>query len=105
MRNLLFIVAAALVSGCTSSAPPPSCEQAVDHYYAASCDFADPNTGAVIPMLQFVGECETIAEGTPSACIGDLNAFLECIDSVPSPAKSSADCDCTQSYMTLADCH
>lgn len=90
------------IAGCGGS-DAPSCQQAVDHFYAAGCMFSDAN--GPIPRDTFVLSCQSAASGTPANCQGELDDFLVCIDSVPTPSTMDAQCDCSQTYMALQTCH
>ena len=101
MRTLALL----LVAACNSSPPPPSCQQAFTHYYGAGCAYHDA-TGTVITQDMMTANCQTLVAGGLSAqCTSDLDAWLTCNDSVPSPATTNAQCDCSQEQMTLLACH
>lgn len=102
MMKLMVVV---LMVGCVESVensgpPPPSCQQAVGHYYGAGCVFVDGTTGQVIPPGQFTADCQTEAANAPSACLDEFDDFLICINKATSTA-----CDCSRYQMDYLTCH
>ncbi len=92
------------LSACSSD-PPPSCQQALTHYYSAGCAYTDLNTNTPIAEGDMINRCLQAASSTPSQCSSALDAWLSCNDAVPSPATNNAQCDCSQTYMTYLTCH
>lgn len=107
MKRLLAVMAVAM-TGCSSSGdPPPSCQQALTHYYGAGCSYFDPTTNPPTPIAQstMIARCQTATTQTPASCLDEVDAWLTCNDRVPNHATSDADCDCSASYMLLLECH
>lgn len=96
---------ALFVAACGSDDKPPSCQQALAHFYGAGCMYTNAQTGAVISQMEATSDCQTNAANLSSACLDELDAWLVCNNSVPSPAHSAADCDCSQELMALITCH
>jgi hypothetical protein len=90
------------VAACTSSSTPPSCADAVAHYYAVNCDFTD-GSGNVYSEMQFASVCQQAAGEAPADCIGKLDDWLSCLDSVS--GGTNAGCDCSTEQMTLLECN
>jgi hypothetical protein len=102
-RTLLGLV---FLAACGGSDPPPSCAQAMDHYYGAGCSYFDTSTNPPTPIAetQEVGLCQTLATAAPANCHDELDGWLVCVDHVPDHSSTNADCDCSSSYMLLLEC-
>lgn len=79
---------------------PPSCQQAVTHYYGAGCTFLNVNTGQATSQLEAIGACSQINAAVSDGCRGQFEVWLECIHSVP----NNTQCDCTQESDALFAC-
>lgn len=105
MRVLLTV--SLLAIACSSDAPPPpTCQQAIRHYYSAGCTYSDLTTDppTPIPESTFVANCQTITVEAPASCQDEIDAWLTCNNEVPSPAGSNEDCDCSFEFMALLRC-
>lgn len=97
----LWAVAILCVS-CASD-PPPSCSQAVGHYYdVAGCTFVGTN-GTRTSKAEAGTTCFNIATAVPSQCQDKFDAWLFCVDDTPAQA-TTPQCDCSQSYQELITC-
>jgi hypothetical protein len=94
-----------LLIGCGSSDPPPSCQQAMTHFYGAGCSYFDSTTSPPTPIAQstMINFCQTAAVNISPTCRDELDGWLACNDQVPDHA-TNADCDCSSSYMVLLEC-
>jgi hypothetical protein len=93
---------AVLLMACAADDPTPSCQQALDHFYAASCTFVD--SGAPVPKATAVSRCETLVAAAPRLCRDEVSDWLRCIDTVPSPASSDEQCSCSPEVMAVQSC-
>ena len=99
MMKAMGIVMAVLV-GCGTEEPPPSCFQAMTAYYGAGCAFQDLDTGQVIPQNQATGDCQSEAGNAP-ACETQFGGWLACLEAT-SPAEG---CDCSTELMAYLACY
>jgi hypothetical protein len=85
---------------------PPSCQQAIGHYYTAGCTYTDLDADPPSPISQgqMITLCQQSAIAAPDRCQDDLDAWLVCNGDVPSPSSSSSDCDCSKEFMALLRC-
>lgn len=88
------------------SDPPPSCQQALTHYYASGCSYFDITTNPPTPIAQTqeINTCQNIATAVPPQCRDELDAWLICNEHVPDHATTNIDCDCSAEYMALLEC-
>lgn len=103
MKKMILILMLAI--GCGGD-PPPSCVQALTHFYAAGCRYFDQRANPPAPISQgdMITFCQTAATQIPAACHDELDGWLVCNNRVPDHAISNADCDCSSSYMLLLEC-
>lgn len=108
-KTCAFLIVA--LASCSSDpaqshpdAAPPSCQQAFGHYYAAGCTFSDSG-GNPITESDMEGRCQTYVTTATPACLTLNNRWLTCMLELPSPARSAADCDCSQAQMAVLACH
>lgn len=100
MKYVVLLVVGFLM-GCGGE-EPPSCQQAVEHYYGAGCGFYDLDTGDPIPANTIISVCRDIVSGsTTAACDSATEDFRFCLADVPDVAMVNADCDCSQSQERL----
>lgn len=107
MRTIFYVLMVLAPGACGGSdSKPPSCQQALDHYYAAGCTYVDETTNppTPIPEGQIVTFCQNAAIQAPKTCQDELDTWLVCNDAVPARASSNADCDCSVEYMALLRC-
>lgn len=106
MRTIL--TALTLVLGClpdpAGNDTPPSCQQALTHYYGAGCGYTDTSTGQPIALADMIGRCHQVAAIAPVQCENDLDNWLFCNNEVPTPSTTNAQCDCSPEYMALIQC-
>lgn len=104
MTKLCAFLFVALAS-CGTDAPPPSCQEALTHYYNAGCHYIDLSTSMPIPLNTEIGNCFTaVSSGAPQRCLDKLNDWLVCNDEVMGPVTGDAACDCSQSLMAAVSC-
>ncbi len=102
MRPLLGLV---FLAACGSD-PPPSCQQALTHFYGAGCSYFDSTTNPPTPIAQsqMLNFCQGAAANIPASCRAALDDWLVCNDRVPDHVTASAQCDCSAAYMVLLEC-
>lgn len=81
---------------------PPSCQQAMTHYYGAQCVFRDGNTGADIPRDEMIVACHGVAAEIPGRCQDVFDDWLICVGSVE--GQTDAGCDCSREFQALLAC-
>lgn len=96
----LFILGA--FSGCEEV---PSCQQATNHFYEAGCGYVYLKTGKTVPKDVQITDCQKILVAAPENCMGEVDDWLQCQYSVPSPVKSSSDCDCSRERDAMLKCN
>ena len=93
MNRLLGVVLSGffclLASGCSE---PPSCQQAMNSYYAVGCTFWNVHTNTPTPLTTASSICLDMNASTSDDCRDEFEDWLVCVDEV---ASSSA-CDCTR---------
>lgn len=92
-----------LLVGCGSEEPAPSCQEGLSHYYQAGCSFTNLMTGQPISISEMIATCQGIAVNGPQ-CRDELDDWLVCLDAVPSPVTTAADCDCSAAQMAVLTC-
>ncbi len=107
MTKLGMAVAALCLVACGSDPePPPSCQQAVGHYYGSGCSFFDLSTSPPTPYseLESVASCKEVNAAVPERCQAEFDDLMYCLDSTPANASTGADCDCSQEQDALFGC-
>ncbi len=102
MMKMLMVVAAVVAVGCNEEVP--SCQQAVTHYYGAGCKLVNLSTGAAYTQNEIIADCKNTIATFPARCETALEDLRFCFDSVPSPASTNADCDCSQEQDAVGTC-
>lgn len=102
MGNKLIAVIAATLLGCAGD--PPSCQQAVTHYYDAGCNLVNLQTGVAYSVAEVIANCKDLRAAAPDSCIDDMDNLQTCFGSVPSPARTNADCDCSAEQDAILTC-
>ncbi len=103
LKTLVAVVAVCLLGACGEE--PPSCQQAVQHYYGAGCVLKNLTTGANYTESEVIVDCKRLLSTAPnSTCEIALEDLRFCWDGVRSPAVSNADCDCSQDQDALLTC-
>lgn len=96
----MLVVAIACLAGCAADddEPPPddehvtpSCRYSLAAFYDAGCGYLGAD-GAPMSEATMVGSCEQLYRDTPAGCDDDIEAWLYCIQYVPAPATSDAEC-------------
>lgn len=101
--TILIALVVSLVAGCAED-PPPSCQQAIGHYYQAGCSYYDLNSGAPIAAATMIANCQGAAAEAPAQCQDELDEWLVCNNEVPDHSTTNAQCDCSQALMSLLAC-
>jgi hypothetical protein len=95
---VIYALSIAFLLGCgsddDSTGAPPSCARSVGHFYDAGCEYRDSATGATLAQGTVRAYCERWYDELPARCGDVLDEWLACVDSVPSPVSSVADCAC-----------
>jgi hypothetical protein len=106
LKILCTIASATLLGACGGggSGEPPSCQQALSHYYESGCRYFELATGAEIPLGEIIESCRAVLTDAPTSCEDDVDDWLFCLDAVPSDASSNADCDCSSEQESLLTC-
>jgi hypothetical protein len=97
MSRLIGAVLCGVLLSIVGCGEPPSCQQAVSHYYGAGCTFANVNTGQATTQQQAISACSTINAAVQESCRSKFESWLECIASAPP-------CDCTKESDALFAC-
>ena len=104
MRQFLIGVAIALAAGCGGEEEePPTCDQAILHYYMAGCAFYN-EAGGEVTAGEIVTACRQRRDTAPDSCQGAIDDWLFCLDDVPDRADSNADCDCNAELERVQRC-
>lgn len=98
--SVLFLIA------CSSDDPPPSCQQAIAHYYSAGCVYLDGRVSppTMISQTQMISACQSAADEAPRSCQNEFDAWLVCNNEVPTPSTTTEQCDCSAEQMALLRC-
>ncbi len=99
----LVLVAMFMACG-PSGREAPSCSESVGHYYAAGCTFTDLNTGVPFTVGEWTVKCRDLLATAPPQCEAELADWRICMDSVPTPSTTNADCDCSAEQEALLTC-
>jgi hypothetical protein len=105
-----WILAALFASaGCADDAkPPPTCEQAMAHFYAVNCVyFTDASRSQQISETEMVTRCHRLQGAAPAQCRDDLDDWIECNATVPgrdSTGPEERRCDCPEERAALLTC-
>lgn len=104
MRNIMGVML--LVAACSGGdgRSVPTCQQAVSHFYAAGCKFRDLQTGMDVPEGEVTLQCRQLVEAAPGSCVDDVENYRICLNSVPTPSTTNADCDCSAEQEALLTC-
>lgn len=92
-----------VLGGCGGgdSAPAPSCQEAMEHFYGSGCAFFD-STNTPYPLAQAINDCHTSLENLAPGCQEPFDTFMACLDGV----ATSATCgDCSREQDALLSCH
>jgi hypothetical protein len=106
MRRWILVVLVAS-AGCGADAKrAPTCAQAMAHFYAAGCRYADGSQQPPVPYSEAdaVSLCQELVAAAPAQCQDEIDDWNECNASVPSPASSTTDCDCLQDLQAISRC-
>lgn len=98
-RLVLFVLL-----GQDACSEPPSCQQAVTHYYDAGCVLVNLQTGQPYPAAEVITNCKNLLAIAPDQCIDDLENLRSCWGSVKTPARTNADCDCSAEQDAILTC-
>jgi hypothetical protein len=101
MARTLGLIAMVLVAACGED--PPSCQQAVTHYYQSGCTFIG-TSGTATSQQEAFSVCVQINTSVPDECRGEFEDWLECIHETPGSVTTNAQCDCTQESDALFAC-
>ncbi len=95
LRRGLIALALTLGTACGGDDAPPSCFDAVSHYYNSGCYYFYLDTGDVVPSSTLVQDCRDIRLIDGSSCQGAVDDWLICLGDVPSNSTTDADCNCS----------
>ena len=104
MRTLIGVVAIVLLGACEIGEAPPSCQQAVEHYYSSGCGFLNVDTGQPTSENEAIAACGEVNASVPDRCRGRFEIWLSCISDTPAEATNVMQCDCTQESDALVAC-
>ena len=102
MKKTIGIVMVLAMTACGED--PPSCQQAVTHYYSVGCSFFDLTTNPPTPYSQneAITSCKQVNVAVPEQCRDLFDDFMFCMDSAA--GQTSAGCDCSQEQDALFAC-
>jgi len=103
IRPVIVVLATAALTACGGE-EAPSCQQAITHYYQSGCAYYDLQSGRQYSVGEVVGACRDALQVAPASCTDEVEDWLFCMDSVPDPATSNADCDCSYEQERLLTC-
>lgn len=83
---------------------PPSCDEAITHYYDSGCTFVNGDTGRPTTQQEARSACDEIDALVPDRCRGEFESWLSCVNSTPEEAANNADCNCSSETQALVDC-
>src|SRR5262249_24304913 len=96
---------AAVMAGCGTDDPAPSCRTAMSHFYASGCYYKDTTTQQMIALDAMIARCEREQQTAPSSsCRAEFGDWLRCNNEVPNKATTLADCDCSEEQKALQTC-
>jgi hypothetical protein len=101
MRPILSVVL--LFAAACDSSDPPTCSEAVSHFYDAGCTLITTG-GSPIPEAEFLGTCREASSDVPASCEDEFEDLLEALASVPDPISGDADCDIGPELDAIATC-
>ncbi len=102
MRTVLMGLV--LVMGCGGGSEPPSCAQAVTHYYASGCKLVDAQTGSAFSSGEIISQCQALLANAPASCRDELADLRTCFGSTPTPSTTTAQCDCSPEQDAILTC-
>lgn len=98
-----IVIAVALAMAACTGPEPPTCYEAVAHYYAVGCVHYDGPTGEPLSLGETVERCELLrAVVLTDACVEAVEAWIFCIDTAPSGTEVG--CDCERERETIRVC-
>jgi hypothetical protein len=100
--SLCVVTVMVMVAACGGD-DPPSCQQAITHYYTSGCAFFNTSAGRATTEQEALSACSDINTAVPDQCRGEFESWLSCIHDTPDNA-SGAQCDCTQESDALFAC-
>lgn len=99
MTKTMAVAVLMALCGCGGvSDEPPSCQQAVTHYYSVGCTFIG-TTGAPTPQQDAINACQQININVPDNCRSLFDDWKFCVESAGPPG-----CDCTSESDALFAC-
>lgn len=106
MKRILWsaLFSAVAMIGCGADEPPPSCEEAITHFYSSGCYYKDTTTEQSIELGAMVARCEQLGNTAPSLCRSEFYDWLRCNNAVPDQALTDADCSCAEERSALLNC-
>ncbi len=97
----ILIVAALLWAGCAGD--PPSCQTAVEHYYAVGCVLRNPANNVPYSVNEVITSCKQTLAAAPDSCVDDVGNLNECFNSVEGHTDSGCDCSSEQDALYTCD--
>ena len=106
MQNIRVALLSMFLFACSSDDPPPSCQQALTHYYAAGCAYIDTSVSppTALSQTQMITLCQNATAEAPKSCRNEIDAWLVCNNEVPTPSTTNDQCDCSTEFMALLRC-
>lgn len=97
---------AVAMTACGSDDPPPSCQDAITHFYAVGCKFIDTSTNppTETPEGTALNSCSQINAVVPDNCRDLFDDWKFCL--VENAGGNDANCgSCSQEADALFACH
>lgn len=94
------------LGACGGSDAPPTCQDALTHYYSSGCDLYDLSPGSAVAFSEAtaITDCVNLVETEPSECLGGVNDLIACFGSVPEPSTQNSQCDCSVEQTAVQEC-
>lgn len=81
--------------------PPPSCQEAIGHFYGVGCAFINLMTNQPYTMNESLQSCKDINATVPDRCQSYFDDFMTCLNEVESSSKCA---DCARAQDALLGC-
>ncbi len=98
MNRILPLILATTSFFGAGCAEPPSCQQAMEHYYSEGCSFFNFSTNQETSRSQAIAGCYNFNVYTSDDCRDELEDWFQCL------ADVSSSCDCTRESDKYFSC-